>query len=147
MNISTKYRLLFLHIGLLAIGCSSGATGTSDDDVAAKATTALTTFSSSSTPASSHHEWRRAMSKTPLPKEGCFQAAQPGTTWVEVPCITPPNVPLLPAHAGSRTGDTVGGGGTGDYSASLPSGKISWAEGSFPSVSYGSGTNNNSYSL
>jgi hypothetical protein len=48
---------------------------------------------------------------------------------VETPCATPPNVPYAPAKG--RAGENVG---NGTDLVSAVSGKISWAEGSFPSV-------------
>src|ERR1700722_18379949 len=81
----------------------------------------------------------------PLPKEGCFQVTHPSTAWVEVPCIRPPEVPYIPARG--RAPETVG---NGTDNSSEVSGTISWAEGSFPSVSgvtsETDGTSNN-YSL
>jgi hypothetical protein len=80
------------------------------------------------------------MSKTAAPKDGCFQAIYPSTTWVEVPCVKAPNRLLIPGHAGAhaKAGGaqtaTVGGGGNADSSSAV-SGTISWAEGSFPRVS------------
>src|ERR1700722_2654310 len=81
----------------------------------------------------------------PLPKEGCFQVTHPSTAWVEVPCIRPPEVPYISARG--RAPETVG---NGTDNSSEVSGTISWAEGSFPSVSgvtsETDGTSNN-YSL
>ncbi|HTB77045.1 MAG TPA: hypothetical protein VK762_27560, partial [Polyangiaceae bacterium] len=73
------------------------------------------------------------MSKVPLPKEGCFQGTYPSTTLVEIPCTKAPDHPLIPARVGAHP-DTVGGGGGSDFSSEV-SQTISWAEGSFPSVS------------
>jgi hypothetical protein len=74
-------------------------------------------------------DWRKAMARTPLPKNRCFTASYPSTEWQEVPCTTPPNRPY-PQAQGPRP-DTVGGGN--DYSAQS-SGTISSAVGSFASV-------------
>jgi hypothetical protein len=72
------------------------------------------------------------MSRTPLPKEGCFQASHPSITWKEVPCTTAPEVPYVPTkRKGPGAAETVGDGS--DFSSQV-SGTISWAEGSFPSV-------------
>jgi hypothetical protein len=74
------------------------------------------------------------MAKTPTPKDGCFQATHPSTSWQEVPCTTAPPHPLSPAvspAAGPGGTNAVGNGA--DYSSGV-SGLITWAEGSFPLV-------------
>jgi hypothetical protein len=74
--------------------------------------------------------WRRAMVNAPLQKDGCFEVTHPSTTWIEVPCTTPPNIPQMPAHGPAP--QTVG---NGSDVAAQGSGPITWAEGSFPIVS------------
>jgi uncharacterized repeat protein (TIGR03803 family) len=81
--------------------------------------------------------WREAMSRTPLPKEGCFEVSYPSIDWQEVPCTTPPSYPLPRTRAGGNGPDTVGGGGANDFVAQVTSGFISTAEGSFLSVTPG----------
>jgi hypothetical protein len=172
---------LFFTPVLMAAACSSGSTGdptsSSADDPAsstgqssaANATNSAPSSDggavSAATPAASlvHGasatteltDWRKAMSKVSLPKDGCFTVTHPSTTWTEVPCVTPPNGRYYVAVAGGRApsgdqapsgsgapvgGQTTGGGGRpqsvgdGNDNASQVSGNISWAEGSFPSV-------------
>jgi hypothetical protein len=84
-------------------------------------------------------EWRKVMARTPHPKEGCFQAKHPGTSWIEVPCVKPPGIPFLP-----RTGEVVGNAAR-DVSAAVAAGTITWSEGSFPQVT--GVTANGTYSL
>lgn len=40
--------------------------------------------------------WRKAISKTPRPKEGCFEAKYPETAWREVACKAPLNKLYFP---------------------------------------------------
>jgi hypothetical protein len=77
------------------------------------------------------------MLRTPLPKEGCFEASYPSTDWQEVPCATPPSYPLGRTGVGGTSPNTVGGGGTNDFVAQVASGLISTAEGSFLTVTPG----------
>src|SRR5690242_2256713 len=60
----------------------------------------------------SHAEWRKAMSETRTPKDGCFRASHPDTTWKEVPCAKAhprrhfdPVGGLVPRTVGSTNGD------------------------------------------
>jgi hypothetical protein len=103
--------------------------------------------------------WRAAITRTPTPKEGCFTAVYPNTTWQEAPCGPPPRYPNPPARLQEGGPGPVIGGAVGnghDFSAqpvgSLPdpnslagprpgavgnvqvSGLISSAVGSFDSV-------------
>ncbi|MGC1447705.1 MAG: hypothetical protein WA837_19740 [Xanthobacteraceae bacterium] len=91
--------------------------------------------------------YHATMSRVPVPKKGCFKSAYPSTTWVEVPCGTPPERPYPPASG--RQPEIVGNGN--DFSAQVTSGTISQATGSFDSItgltSESDGGNNNSYSL
>src|SRR5260370_23988458 len=81
-----------------------------------------------------HEKWRKVMSKISLRKEGCFRVSHPSTTWEEIPCVTPPEVPYVPkgAHGAGGGGENVGNG-NGDRSSQV-TGTISWAEGSFPAA-------------
>jgi len=75
--------------------------------------------------------WRDFMRVTPKPKTGCFTATYPTTEWQEVPCITPPPIPM-PPRRGVRP--LVVGNGD-DISARVSTtGFISTAIGSFDSV-------------
>jgi hypothetical protein len=76
--------------------------------------------------------WREIMSRIPLPKTGCFTSSYPRTEWQQVPCAPAP--PLKPfAPAAGPTPATVGN--TNDFSATVSSGSISKAVGSFDNVS------------
>ena len=91
--------------------------------------------------------YNATMSRVPVPKKGCFKSSYPSTTWVEVPCGTPPERPY--PQASGRQPEIVGNGN--DFSAQVTSGTISQATGSFDSItgltSESDGGNNNSYSL
>jgi hypothetical protein len=78
--------------------------------------------------------WHRAMSKLHPSKAGCFKSTFPSTSWEEIPCGAPSNVPLVPGGSGHPAGAplTVGGTRGVDYMAQTAG--ISWAEGSFPVV-------------
>jgi len=91
-------------------------------------------------------EWRKTMSRKPLPKKGCFRASDLSTTWDEVPCATPPAIPFVPAGGASAVGPRLIGGGAGDFSSAV-SGTISWSEGSFPVVNGLTTATPNNYSL
>jgi len=88
----------------------------------------------------SREDWRKAMAKAPLPKNGCFTSSYPSTAWHEVACSAPPKLPSPPSHRGgsgflpSNVGD-----GNGDYNAQASSGLITSAEGSLNSVNGASG--------
>jgi hypothetical protein len=89
--------------------------------------------------AAKQEAWRKSMARVPLPKKGCFNASYPNMEWKEVPCATKPPPPPLPRPgqgAGRGSPDIVGGGGSGDFAASV-SGTISTAIGSFISVTPG----------
>lgn len=121
-----------------AVGCagspSDGAEGSpAPGPGPVPATSAESMFARPVTP--SKEEWRKAISRRSLPKEGCFRASHPSMTWEEVPCGKAPDVPYRPTKSGAArraAGAQIVGNGT-DYSAETPS-AISWAEGSFPSV-------------
>lgn len=75
--------------------------------------------------------WRDFIRVTPKPKTGCFTATYPKSEWQEVPCITPPDIPM-PPRQGVRP--LVVGSGN-DISAQVSTtGFISMAIGSFDSV-------------
>lgn len=94
---------------------------------------------SPSTVTDSMGEWRRTITKTPTPKAGCFRSSYPATDWEEIPCEIAPIEPRDP--------HTVGGPNNFDFEAG-GSGLISWAQGSFPSISpFPDLSNYNYYSL
>jgi hypothetical protein len=132
----------------LAEGCSAAPAGTAATEAAPAA--AATKAAPSDVARAGEEEWRRsltkAMSTTPLPQDGCFQVTRPSTTWVRVPCATPPDITYQPGSG--PIAQTLGGGS--DPIAQNAS-VISWAEGSFPSVlgvvSENDGPTANSYSL
>ena len=64
-----------------------------------------------------------------LPGSGCFEATYPIAAWEEVPCVTGPPIPFIPAH-GLPPG--VVGNGT-DFMAKVPTG-ITRSDGYFPKV-------------
>lgn len=74
-------------------------------------------------------DWHKALLNVPVPHEGCFKAEFPRYAWQEVPCVTPPNIPMPPKHG--ALADTVGNGY--DYSASV-TGQLISVVGSFDSV-------------
>lgn len=80
--------------------------------------------------------WRKAMVRTPLPKNGCFKAEYPNNEWQEVTCLPPskyPNPPQQREKRGKGPSANTVGAGSGDWSA-LSTGIISSAEGLFRSV-------------
>jgi hypothetical protein len=93
------------------------------------------------------------MSRTPPSKEGCFKVTHPSTTWEEVPCVRAPNIEYLPRNGG-HSGSAAGGAGAaaltvgnGTDFSSAGSGILSWAEGTFPSVTGVTSATSNSFSL
>ncbi len=91
----------------------------------------------SPSPTAAPPQWRKAMSRAPLPKEGCFEMTYPSTTWVEVPCAPPPTtqfLPLLPGAGGNPKASPYDVGHGHDYSSQVQMWPIVWAEGSFPVV-------------
>jgi len=79
--------------------------------------------------AQSHDEWREGISKTPVPRRGCFESSYPSAEWHEVVCVTAPvRRDRAPPHAGLTE---VVGSGT-DFFAVSSSGNIVMAVGSFP---------------
>jgi len=80
--------------------------------------------------------WRAALDQAPLPqRKGCFAAHYPNAFWQDVPCVTPPDLPYRPVHAGG----TIGGGakltGNGNDYVAATGNLITSATGSFPKVS------------
>ncbi len=71
--------------------------------------------------------WRDTITKTPVPRQGCFHAAFPSTVWKQVVCTVAPSRPFVPSRG--RIGKTVGDGN--DYSA-VVTGLISSTVGTFP---------------
>jgi uncharacterized repeat protein (TIGR03803 family) len=80
--------------------------------------------------------WHASMSRTPLPRKGCFEASYPSTEWQEVPCTALPSYPL-PQSRGRKAHPNTVGYTYGDFVAQVASGFISTAEGSFASVTPG----------
>ncbi len=74
--------------------------------------------------------WRQTIVRTKRPRKACFTAKYPATTWTEVPCVRPPQIPFLRAR-GVRPLNV--GNGT-DFSADPASGFISEADGLFDKV-------------
>ena len=95
--------------------------------------------------------WRAALALNPPPAHiGCFSAKYPSAAWTDVPCVTPPNCPYRPAHAGtSAAGPKIVGNGN-DYVAGTNN-LITSATGSFAKVAgvlnEGDGGTANRYSL
>jgi hypothetical protein len=107
-------------------------------------------------------QWRDVISKTSVPKAGCFQASHPATSWDEVPCVKAPTVPhlreavtsglppatALPPSSGTSAapigngshlqsvshGPAVNGGGFSDFMA-IVAGNINHVVGTFSDTS------------
>src|SRR5215813_13208823 len=77
--------------------------------------------------------WRKAMTRTPLPKKGCFKVTYPGTTWQEMPCAKPPD---------RVYGPNPGPVGHGIDFEAQTAGLMSSATGSFDDVNVTSEMNN-----
>ena len=82
-------------------------------------------------PSPRQDDWRRTMTRTPLPKFGCFTSSYPSRRWREVPCTTATPLPHpargpRPAIVGNSTDFVV--------NAATPGVNISLAEGSFDNV-------------
>ena len=69
------------------------------------------------------------MTRTPLPKSGCFTSSYPSTEWREVPCTTP-----LPRPYPARGPKPLTVGNGAGFSANSATGHISLAVGSFDRV-------------
>ena len=81
--------------------------------------------------------WRKAMTRAPLPKKGCFKVSYPDTEWHEVACTTAPLRPYSPRPRQARP-FTVGS--AVDFSAVVAN-HIASATGSFDLVNVTSETN------
>jgi hypothetical protein len=84
--------------------------------------------------------WRKAMVKTPRPKNGCFKVEYPSTEWQEVQCGRPsPYMNSKDPRRGKAEANTVGHGA--DYVVqAYGSNLISSSEGSFLPIAGGSST-------
>jgi len=134
MNSLRRFRLVPFVLLSMAAACSAAPpSGSGADDSVDPAASPSSPMSMSGL---NMRDWRRAMAKTPVPKEGCFKAAPGASAWEEVACgKAAPPMPYAPAMlSGPRaaSAETVGNGT--DYAAQT-SGTISWSEGSFPYVS------------
>jgi len=118
-----RHSFVFIAPVWLLASCSSGRTENPSSDPQALSAMASTQRTPSANSRTAPKDWRRAMSKIPAPKDGCFKVTYPSTTLVEVPCAKDPDL------AGPLTV------GDGIDQVSVEPGGISWAEGSFPSVS------------
>ena len=49
------------------------------------------------------HDWRKGMSRVPLPRRGCFTSSYPSAEWSEVPCPPPRRVRTHRRAIGGRT--------------------------------------------
>jgi hypothetical protein len=151
MRASRLMTVMYVAVGGLAAGCSGGSPSDFGEADTAQSAPAAPGASASPVPLLDRKEWRKAMSRTPASKEGCFKVTHPSTTWEEVPCTTAPDI-QYGARPGARGGGAIQGasgtaGGRFDVGYGLGfssdvSGTMSWAEGSFPSVT-GSATSNN----
>src|ERR1041384_834997 len=85
-------------------GCGAGAPDVGQVDVAL---------------AAKRLAWRNVMTKTVLPKEGCFVASHPSSTWQEIPCMPPPAnpQPYLPAPPTGGGSASARGGYVGGHSS------------------------------
>ncbi len=99
------------------------------------------------------HLWSQTIRHTAVPHSGCFQSSYPAATWQKVACAKGPaprvheNPPrhtapqgtlgLLPPAPFSSGEGQVGGGHGGIYAAEVPTGTISSAIGSIPSITPG----------
>jgi von Willebrand factor type D domain len=88
-------------------------------------------------------QWQKDITRVPVPKKGCFTATYPSREWKEVPCVTAPTRPFLPA-SGRRPYNI--GNGTG-VSADVTGFQISSVVGSFDTVSPSTTVTSNAFSL
>lgn len=83
----------------------------------------------------SEQAWHLSMTKSALPKPGCFKASYPSTTWEQVACSTAREPRLVPPRGGVHHGSAqVVGDGHGDFVSDVSTGAISWSQGSFPKL-------------
>jgi len=130
-----NHSICSLLLAAAVMGCGGAPADTSADLPNPETIAPPITPTPATVLARSRLAWRKSMSNTSLPKEGCFVVRHPDTAWQEVPCAEPAtttdNRPFLPTGRGGQVGPfTVGGGETG-FEA-VPTSPISWAEGSFP---------------
>jgi hypothetical protein len=145
-------KLALVLIAALAACSSEGPRSTTAEGTAAGETAAVASAVSVAPAVRRAQEtWRKAMARVPAPESGgCFHAKRPSTTWEEVPCQDAPEGATF--AVGGRDGASFAGG-TGpnaDWEGASVIGPISWAEGTFPSISNVAETSNgvkNSYSL
>jgi hypothetical protein len=90
------------------------------------------TATAQSTDAQALDAWSAFIAQVPLPREGCFTASYPDTTWAETACVKAPQVPFIPRRAWPNWTGTVGNGN--DYAA-VVTGIMTSAKGSFPAIS------------
>jgi len=99
--------------------------------------------------------WQESISRTPLPKHGCFHASYPSIEWTEVTCVAAPSVthgptaaPLPSTRANERAKPKTVSGNL-DFSATVPpgGGAIDVASGAFPLVSGVAGEKDSSFGL
>jgi len=135
MNLLRRSSILYLVFAATVAACAGTPTTSGDGTEAAGSESAAQTVTTQ------REEWRKNMSRTPFPKEGCFRSSYPDTNWEEVPCVTPPAVPYRPAGHGATKGSGQSVGNGADWSAGA--GKILWSEGSFPVVNNVANENDN----
>ncbi len=105
---------------MLVVGCSGGPTSPEDPSSLDPASGNLVLASEKSSLASpdastqSRKEWFKALRHVAVPKDGCFKASYPSTTWVEIPCTTPP-VPDVSPPSDAPSPQDIGSGN--DYAA------------------------------
>jgi hypothetical protein len=162
-NCSPKSRRFLQRASALAIGVVLAACSASNGDHSAAPPDVPTSTSKAFATTAKDpriEAWHKTIMDVPVPRDGCFQAAYPGTTWLEVPCVAvpaPAPSAMAPqkalAHAATsgvldrRTrGSNLGGsvGNDTDWFAQM-SGTITQATGSFPNVV--GATSPNTYSV
>jgi hypothetical protein len=134
---ATRHFILALCGGSLALGLSSLAYAQPTPQ-SAPPPAPLRAPSSPATPLLSAlqlQSWRSALAKSPLPsRTGCFTAHYPSATWLDVPCVTPPNVPYRPVHSVMTAGRVSSVGNGNDYVAETGN-LITSVTGSFQEIS------------
>jgi hypothetical protein len=141
----TRCSLSCLLGTMLMVGCSGGPTSPEDPTLLDPASGKLMAASEKSSLASpdastqSRKEWFKALRHVAVPKDDCFKAAYPSTTWVAIPCTTPP-VPDVSPPSDAPMPYNLGGGE--DYAAcanstcgGTGSSLIEEGEGAFTNVS------------
>jgi hypothetical protein len=134
-----------LAVGLLLAACSSSNGGTHASSSKASAAAVAPAAKTAKDPRI--EAWHDVISKSTPPKDGCFHASYPSTSWTEVPCGTAPDVAVrsrgpqgappevrnawLRSPAEGETANNVGNGA--DWFVHT-SGPMVFATGSFLSV-------------